>query len=236
MSNFPSSSNINDEQDPGEYSHGLSREWCTGHPPKPSGFDHFMKSRRSTLANKLELDDHLKTSVVPYESHLYLLLNDHNVARLSPFWKREKPIADLSIFERLLLTKDINKAHADHAVAAIKRIGDYVKHLVIVAPIHTTELGDVFNREEGDINTGNDWDKILECFPNLETVTFDHPEEEPSDLTRSTFHNFQRAVNAAKIDSLENVIMNVPGQISNEFPSNAIDYPQAQDPLADLDI
>jgi hypothetical protein len=205
---------------------GDLRNWCTGQPPKRPGFGAFLKfpprgrhslSRRSTLADKPELDVLLAATLVEYKGKKHLPLSAKTLRRLSPLWKGEKPLANFHIFERLLLNKEINTAHADHVISALERVGGHCKHLVIISPIHISEYGDVLNREDGNINTGNDWDKIIACFPNLETATFEHPQEEPSELSRSTFANFHRAIEDAHIGSLREVDMQIPPHVMNEL-------------------
>jgi hypothetical protein len=65
---------------------------------------------------------------------------------------------------------------------------------VVVSPIHTSELGNVFNREAGNINPGRDWACILKCFPNLEYLAFVHNVNEPLELSRNTFLALHKAV------------------------------------------
>jgi hypothetical protein len=173
------------------------RKWCTGLPPRKSflGSDGRLPfTRRSTLADKPELDILLSATKVTYKTHLYLPLTAQTIHRLSPYWKGEKPIADTKLFECILINGEINGVHADHVVAALERIGAHCKHLVVVSPIHTSELGNVFNREAGNINPGRDWACILKCFPNLEYLAFVHNVNEPLELSRNTFLALHKAV------------------------------------------
>ncbi|KAH7392289.1 hypothetical protein DE146DRAFT_634441 [Phaeosphaeria sp. MPI-PUGE-AT-0046c] len=177
------------------------RNWCSGLPPKKSFLNpdggHAVKfplSRRSTVAEKPELDALLAATKVKYDGHEYLPLTVRTLHRLSPFYKGEKPIADLKLFQCVMITPEINGVHADHVVAAIERIGVHCEHLLVVAPIQTSELGNVFNREAGDITPGNDWDQILQRFPNVMHLAFFHPLSEPVQLSRGTYCALHRAV------------------------------------------
>lgn len=177
------------------------RKWCTGQPPKKSflGSDGRLPARlpftrRSTLAEKPELDILLAATKKMYNGHMYLPLSAQTVHRLSPYWKGEKPIADTKIFECIMMTHEVNGVHADHVVSALERIGAHCEHLLVVSPIQTSELGNVFNREAGDIAPGNDWEHILSCFPNLKRLVFVHPLDEPVMLSRGTFYALHTAV------------------------------------------
>lgn len=177
------------------------RKWCSGLPPKKSflGSDdspaaRLPLTRRSTLAEKPELDDLLAATKIEYDGHEYLPLTVGTLHRLSPFYKGEKPIADLNLFKCIMITPEINNVHADHVVAAMERIGVHCEHLLVVAPIQTTELGNVFNREAGNVAPGNDWDQILKRFPNIKHMAFVHPLEEPVELSRGTFRALHAAV------------------------------------------
>jgi hypothetical protein len=167
------------------------RKWCTGQPPKKSflGAGRSAKlpfMRRSTLADKPELDVLLALTKKSYKGHSYLPLTAHTIRRLSPFWKGEKQIADTTIFDCVMIDHEINGVHADHVVAALERIGTFCKHLLVMSGVKTSELGTVFNRESGNVTPGNDWDCILSCFPNLKHLVFIHPVEEPIELSRGT--------------------------------------------------
>jgi hypothetical protein len=139
-----------------------------------------------------------------YEGTLHLPMTSAVVKQLSPLWKESKPVANFKLFERILINRDVNKVHADHVVAALERIGEHCKHLVVVSPIDTAELGEVFQRDLSTMDASNgDWDKIFKCFPNLVSVTYSHPDEEPVDLMVHTFKSFQRAVKNAGYKSLD---------------------------------
>jgi hypothetical protein len=187
--------------DPLDQGEKALRKWCTGQPPKKS----FLGSggrlsarlpfaRRSTLADKPELDVTLALTKTAYNGHLYLPLTARTIHRLSPYWKGEKPIADTKLFDCMMITHEINGVHADHVVAALQRIGTHCKHLLVVSPVQTSELGNVFNREAGNITAGNDWDCILACFPSLRYLAFIHPINEPVELSRGTLSALHMAV------------------------------------------
>lgn len=139
-----------------------------------------------------------------YEGTHYLPMTSNVLHLLSPLWKGRKPIANFKLFERILINRDVNKVHADHVVAALERVGMHCKHLVVVSPIHTAELGEVFKRDLSTMDaSSSDWDQIFKCFPNLESVTYNHPDGEPVDLMVHTFKSFQRAVEKAGYKALD---------------------------------
>jgi hypothetical protein len=202
---------VNDEQP--------LRKWCSGQPPKKSflGSGRLPFSRRSTLADKPELDVLLALTKKDYKGHGYLPLTARTIHRLSPFWKGEKPIADTKVFECIMIDSDINGVHADHVVAALQRIGTFCKHLLVIAGVKTTELGTVFKRESGNIPLGNDWDCILKCFPNLRHLAFIRPVGEPVEWSRDTLFALHLAV--AKRQSVEETTT-----FSFEAPGKLITY------------
>ncbi|KAF2850287.1 hypothetical protein T440DRAFT_110071 [Plenodomus tracheiphilus IPT5] len=177
------------------------RNWTTGHPPKTS-FLHgdanttarFKMLRRSTLADKIELDVLLKATMIQYEGHEYLPLTTATIRHLSPFWKGLKPVSDVSMFSCIMINKEIDGCHADHVVSALERIGEHCHHLVVLAPIQTSELGNVFHREQGNINPGNDWDHLLRFFPTLKHLVFIHPHHIPFELSNNTLAALLAAV------------------------------------------
>ncbi|KAF1939874.1 hypothetical protein EJ02DRAFT_351327 [Clathrospora elynae] len=183
-------------------------------------------ARRSTLADKLELDAILKKSMVQHNKHKYLPLTATTIHRLSPFWKGAKPIADMKIFDCIKIGHEINNVHADHAVAALGRIGEHCTHLLVVAPIQTSELGNVFNREEGNVAFSNDWEQILRCFPNLKWLAFVHPQDVPTRFSLATFHALRTAiVNHQSALALGKFEVNIPPAVLANFAHNVAPAP-----------
>jgi hypothetical protein len=160
-------------------------------------------SRRNTLADKPELDLLLAATKIDYNGHSYLPLTAHTIHHLDPFFKGAKPLADMKLFDCIVITYEINSVHADHVVAALERIGEHCKHLLVMSPIQTSELGNVFAREAGLITSGNDWDAILGCFPNLEYLAFVHHVNEPIGFSKNTFRGLQMAVANRQTNSKE---------------------------------
>ncbi|KAH7064415.1 hypothetical protein BKA63DRAFT_496752 [Paraphoma chrysanthemicola] len=201
------------------------RKWCTGQPPKKSFLGSDTKffarlpiTRRSTLADKPELDNLLAASKIDYRGHSFVPLTARVIHNLSPYWKGEKPVADTKVFECLLINQEVNKVHADHVVAALQRIGEHCKHLLVVSPIQTSDLGSVFIREQGDIEPGNDWEHLLQCFPNLKYLAFVHDVKEPVDLTRGTFYALHAAVaNRQAAQELKTFKFDGPPQMITNF-------------------
>ncbi|KAF1963664.1 hypothetical protein CC80DRAFT_541581 [Byssothecium circinans] len=206
------------------------RRWCTGLPPKRTYLpvspvrSSIRLSRRSTLSHNPELDHQLRTAMEAYKGKSFLRLSVRTLHRLSPLWKGEKPLADFTIFERIIIDKDINNVQADHVVAAMERVGAHCKVLVIIAPIKTSEFGDVFNREAGNINTSNDWKKIMSYFSNVKAVVFEIPSEQPNALTRDTYKNFSRAIAEAKFTQRPTIRIWVP---KPAVPDLNLDYVNA---------
>jgi hypothetical protein len=203
------------------------RRWCTGQPPKKSflGSGSLPFSRRSTLADKPELDVLLALTKKTYKGHGYLPLTARTIHRLSPFWKGEKPIADTRVFECIMIDAEINGIHTDHVVAALERIGTYCKHLLVVAGVKTTELGTVFNREFDNIPVGYDWECILRCFPNLKHLAFIHPVEEPVEWSRDTLFALHLAV--AKRQAIQETTtfgVEVPGKLITHLTDDMAAY------------
>lgn len=174
----------------------LLRKWASGLPPKKSFLDprdpgtpaRFEVARRAASPDKDELDILLKATMVDFEDFKYLPITITNVNLLYPIWEETLPIANIEIFNGIMIDKEVNAIHADGVMEALGQIGEHCHRLLISAPVSTSELGDVFCREEGDVNTGNDWDHLLRCLPNLEQLVFIHS---PAGLTGGS----ERALN-----------------------------------------
>lgn len=117
-----------------------------------------------------------------------LPINEHTVHRMTQYLNGSKPLADTGLFKRLLINRDTNQIRTALFVAALEQIGTYCEHLTIQAPFHPIEFGIARVYEPGNNEPGSDWAKILECLPNLLTFTFEHPDTEPTRLTRDTFY------------------------------------------------
>jgi hypothetical protein len=201
-----------------EYEEPDLRQWCSGQPSRKSylsstrSVPRIRFSRRSTLANKPELDHLLAATKVEYNGHSYLPLTAKTIHRLDPLFKGAKPLADMKLFKCIIINKEVNGVHADHVVAALEFIGEHCEHLLVMSPVQTSELGNVFNREADNINTGNDWDCILKCFPNLKHLAFVHRIGERVGFSRSTFHGLRAAVARRQFrqEDLKGVSFSVP--------------------------
>lgn len=175
-------------------------------------------ARRSTLADKPELDGLLKAAMVTYKGKEYLPLNKNTIHHLSQWLNGAKPLAHHCIFRRLMITSEANKVSAESFVAALEHIGMYCEHMAIIAPFHTTEFGNVFAREVDNLESGSDWEKILLCFPNLDTLIFEHPTDEPTNLTRDTFYALNCALeNDTTVQKIKNVLLDVPPKVMFNF-------------------
>ncbi|KAF1357970.1 hypothetical protein EJ07DRAFT_68385, partial [Lizonia empirigonia] len=197
------------------------RDFCTGQPPRQSFLasgertpPRFRTARRSTLADKPELDSLLKAVMVTYKGEEFLPLEESTIRRLSQWLNGAKPLANHCLFRCLMITSDANKVDAEHLVTALEHIGMYCEHLVIVAPFHTTEFGSIFAREIANLESGSDWVQILRCFPNLQALVFKHPADEPTNLTRDTFYALACALaDDSILQKIGDLKLDVPPQI-----------------------
>lgn len=215
------------------------RNWCQGHPPRHSflGSDHQFSPRsrpprRSTIADKVELDSALYGAMTAYGDHDYLPVNPYTVHLLSKHTNGAKPVADKTIFSMLLINGEINNVYAEHVIAALESIGEHVKDLVIIAPINTTEFGDAFKRDSLDVNTGSDWENILKHFPNLKSLTFEHSKNLSIDLTRETFCAIHCALANGILPQLENVRLDVPPQVLTNLRADVHEHRRHGGPAA----
>ena len=204
---------------------GDLRDFCRGQPPRQSFLSEggrtpprFRMSRRSTLADKPELDSLLKAVMVTYKGDEFLPLNVNTIHRLSQWLNGAKPLAHHCLFRRLMITSEANKVNAEHFVATLEHIGVYCEHLAIIAPFHTIEFGNVFDRGSKNPEPGTDWEKILQCFPNLHTLIFEHPADEPTNLTRDTFYALNCALaNNTTLQKIEKVQLDVPPRVLFDY-------------------
>jgi hypothetical protein len=132
-------------------------------------------SRRSTLADRPELDALLKGFTIDYKNEKYfplgekfLPLDSNTVHCLAQYLNGSKPLAHTCRFKKLMINSQTNKVRANLFVAILEHVGVYCEHLAIVAPFHTIEFVHVFDREMGNPEPGSDWGKILECFHALD--------------------------------------------------------------------
>ncbi|KAJ8118843.1 hypothetical protein OPT61_g248 [Boeremia exigua] len=177
----------------------IFREYCRSQPPRRSFLDgqappRLRISRRSTLADRPELDSQLEGALFQREEKRFLPVDSVTVYRLVPYLNGSKPLANVSIFERLLINRDTNKVPAKLFIAALEKIGLYCEHLVIVAPFHTIEFSYMNGDEVGNPEPGSDWGKILECLPNVRKITFEDQTKESTPLTRDTFFSLNFAL------------------------------------------
>ncbi|KAF2640346.1 hypothetical protein P280DRAFT_33828 [Massarina eburnea CBS 473.64] len=193
-----------------------NRKWCTGLPPKSSYLPvspirstrrvRGPMTRRSTLAEKPELDYILRAAMEMHNGKLHLPLSADSLHRLSSLWKGEKPIADYTIFERIVI-ESINMVHADHFISALECVGSLCKHLLIIVPINTSEYGDVFDWKADNTSTANDWATIFKYFCDIRSVTLEVPAGEPDALTQETYRQFHKAISRATF--LKEPIVNI---------------------------
>lgn len=151
--------------------------------------------RRSTLADKPDLDVQLNAVMVKYKDKMFLPLDYSTVPRIAEYLKGSKPLVHVCCaFKRLLINSQTNDVRAGLFMATLGEIGQHCEHLVILAPFHPIEFGHISDREFGNPEPGSDWEKILECFPNLQKITFEDYTKDPTTLSRDAFHSLNYAL------------------------------------------
>lgn len=201
------------------------RDFCTGHPPKQSFLapggrtpPRFRMLRRSTLADKPELDSLLKAVMVTYKGEEFLTLNVNTIHCISQYLNGSKPLAHFCLFKRLMIASEAKKVRADLFVSALEHIGVYCEHLAVIAPFHTTEFGNIFHHEVNNLESSSDWERILRCLDNLRTLSFEHQADEPTSLTRDTLYALSSALaSTTTLQKIKNVHLNVPPRVIFDY-------------------
>ena len=156
--------------------------------------------------------------MVQYKDEKFLPLDSNTVHRLTQYLNGSKPLVHTCRFKRLLINSETNEVRAGLFVAALEQIGVYCEHLAIIAPFHTIEFSNVFYRDTGNPEPGSDWEKIFECFPNLRTLTFEHPAKKPTNLTRDTFYSLNHALaNNTTLQKYVKVNLDVPPKLMFDY-------------------
>lgn len=188
--------------DAGDRSEAQLRPFTRGHPPKASGLEMarnaLLHSRRSTLADVSELDHKLAASKVLFKGEYYLPLTARVMRHINSFILGLQPIADLSVFNKMILNHEINELLVDDIEAAFKVIGAHCTHIAILSPIYISKLGDLFLRNRKDDRPANDWLTLFKEMPNLSALTLKHPLEASTTSLRKTLVSLQAAIQAAK--------------------------------------
>ncbi|PVI00371.1 hypothetical protein DM02DRAFT_394863 [Periconia macrospinosa] len=70
-------------------------------------------------------------------------------------------------------------------------------------------------RGYGTENCPNDWSLIFKSLPNLVSITFKHPDNEPGDLLKDTFKTFQSAVVGAQYPASLKLQVSAPQHLMN---------------------
>lgn len=174
-------------------------------------------ARRSTLADKPELDALLEKVMIQYKGEKFLPIVPKTVEHLTQFLKGSKPVTRASL-NNLLINAETNSVCAGLFVAALEQIGPYCKHLAIVAPFHTTEFTDTTDGESKNPELGSDWDKILGCLPNLRRLTFEDQSEETTALLRDTYYLLNYALaNNTTFQKYVDICFDVKPQLNFDF-------------------
>lgn len=151
-------------------------------------------SRRSTLADRPELDAQLNAVMVRLNDEMFLPLNTSTVSRIMEYLNGSKPLVHVyCVFGRLLINTKSNEVRPGLLIAALEKIGPYCGHLAVGAPFHTTEFVHT-NCKVDKPEPRSDWDKILECFPNLRKISFAGRTHQPVAATRETFKSLKRSL------------------------------------------
>jgi len=156
-------------------------------------------SRRSTLADKPELDTLLKVYTVKFKDEDFLPINENTVRLLNKYLNGSKPLANTCRFQRLLFNEETNRVRVGLFVKVLESVGMYCDNLAIVAPFHPIEFGNALKYGVGNSEPGSDWYKILDCLPALRYFTLKHPKTEPSRVTRNAFYTLTCALANDKI-------------------------------------
>ncbi|KAF3045183.1 hypothetical protein E8E12_010458 [Didymella heteroderae] len=195
------------------------KDFCRGQPPRRSFLANgtpprLPMSRRSTLADKPELDTLLKVFTIQFRDEEFLPINGNTVHLLNQYLNGSKPLAHTCRFKRLLFNETTNEVRVSLFVKILENVGMYCEHLAIVAPFHPVEFGNAFQYEAGNSEPGSDWEKILDCLPGLRAFTFEHPKIEPSHMTRDAFYTLNCALATNKILQKSLVIrLDVPDKV-----------------------
>jgi len=161
----PNSDSDSEPKSAGDISEKKLRACCSSPQPptflKPGGnLPPTLKAarRRSTLADNPEIDHSLAASRVQFEDQKYLPLTAQTFKKLSPLWTGAKPMADLALFENLIIDLEVYATHGGPVLAALERIGAHCQQLVVTVA------------RELDIHTSTEWLKFFRALPNLKTI------------------------------------------------------------------
>jgi hypothetical protein len=117
-------------------------------------------SRRSTLADVPELDHKLYAQRVKVNGEDYLPLNTKTVHILQPYLNGAKPVADMSLFERLVVSREYKIRHLNDLLISLASIGKHCKVLVILGEDRIWDLGGIHIR----------WEPVLKWCTQLQEL------------------------------------------------------------------
>jgi hypothetical protein len=172
-------------------------KYCRGQPPEPVYLSPSLLSnprlRRSTLADKPELDALLEKDMVLYKGEKYLPLVPETLHHLHEYLLGSKPVAQTSL-TKLLFNEETNRIEVENFHASLVQIGQCCTHLAVVAPFHASEFSNPFDRALVSSGLGGDWEKILPRLPNLCKLTVSGNPKEPELFAEETYSSLNYAL------------------------------------------
>jgi hypothetical protein len=172
-------------------------KYCRGQPPEPVYLSPSLLSnprlRRSTLADKPELDALLEKDMVLYKGEKYLPLVPETLHHLYEYLLGSKPVAQTSL-TKLLFNEETNRIEVENFHASLVQIGQCCTHLAVVAPFHASEFSNPFDRALVSSGPGGDWEKILPRLPNLCKLTVSGNPKEPELFAEETYSSLNYAL------------------------------------------
>ncbi|KAF3010751.1 hypothetical protein E8E13_007215 [Curvularia kusanoi] len=201
--------------------HNCFIEFCRGQPPKRSFLSaappRLRMSRRSTLADKPELDGLLGEAMIQRKNEKFLPLVPETIHLLTSYLKGNRPVTRTS-FANLMINGETNKVSPGVFIVTLEQIGQHCKHLAIIAPFHTTEFVNATDYEHGNPEPGSDWGKILSCFPNLDKLTYEDQSENPIDRAQETYFSLNDALaNSATLTKYVDMSFDVSSKLNFDF-------------------
>jgi hypothetical protein len=172
-------------------------KYCRGQPPKPVYLSPSLLSnprlRRSTLADKPELDALLEKDMVLYKGEKYLPLVPETLHHLHEYLLGAKPVTQASL-AKLLFNQETNRIEIEDFHASLVQFGQCCTHLAVVAPFHASEFSNPFDRVLVSSGPGGDWEKILTRLPNLCKLTVSGNPKEPELFAEETYISLNYAL------------------------------------------
>lgn len=201
----------------GQYPDGLDLRYeAEGYPPPPVYMVPLPSPAMPIFSpSEIPLDMFLEEWMIDYDSNNYLFLSNRVIVPMSVRFERtDTVVTELVNFHHMVIDSEVNKMHVDHFAAVLGAIGKYCKELLIIAPIATTDLGNVFDRDPSDPGAGTDWNTIFQCFPNVEKISFERREELAASELREMMFSAHCALAAGQcVRNLRELRLNVSDEV-----------------------